>query len=95
LHIVLTVLATWFILALIFPGNKKKEKLSVETIEHYWFDYGTSIEIMGKTFVKQQHGYVYNGLVWGNHSFTGNYFGMLPAIELTKEEFFKYLETMS
>lgn len=58
----------------------------------FWIDYGPSVTISNKTFIKQDNGYVCGDLVWGNHNVRGNYYGMLPAIDLTKEEFLSKLE---
>ena len=60
-----------------------------------WMDFGPSIEIAGKTFVKDKIDYVYKGLYVAQMVGSPNViYGMNPGIQLTKQEFLHILQTI-
>jgi hypothetical protein len=78
-----------------FKGKRKVVTVAQPTIrETQWIDYGPTVDILGRTFIKDDIDYVYKGLYYAHSVNGGPIFGVLPGIALTKKEFFETLETL-
>ena len=60
-----------------------------------WMDFGPSIDILGRTFVKDDMDYVYKGLYVAQMVGSPNMlYGIQPSIPLNKTEFLTILQTI-
>ena len=60
-----------------------------------WMDFGPSVDILGRTFVKDDVDYVYKGLYFAKAVGSSQMlYGMNPGIPLNKTEFLTILQTI-
>ena len=88
---IVAIIVVAIIIGAVYEQHQRNKTKATTTVQTAWVDFGDTLEILGKTFVKDGHCYTYKGLYFAQCMNGASIYGFLPAVSLTKGEFLEQL----